>query len=39
MIASGNIQDLGRQGHEFLVHDLEQNYYHFSLLEIYYSYL
>ena len=39
MIASGSIQDLDRQGPEFLVHDLEQNYYHFFLLEIYYSYL
>jgi len=39
MIASGSIQDLGRQGPEFLVHDLEQNYYHFSMLDISYSYL
>jgi hypothetical protein len=39
MIASQSIQDLGRQGPEFLVHDLEKNYYHFSLLEIYYSYM
>jgi hypothetical protein len=39
MIASGSIQDLGRQGSEFLVHNLEQNYYQFPLLEISYSYL
>jgi hypothetical protein len=40
MNASGSIQDLGRQGPEFLVYDLEisYNYYHFSLLEISYSY-
>jgi hypothetical protein len=39
MIASGSIQDLGRQGPEFLVHDLEHKYFYFSLLEISYSYL
>jgi hypothetical protein len=39
MIASENIQDLGRQWLEFLVHDLEKNYYHYSLLEISYNYL
>jgi hypothetical protein len=39
MSASGSIQDLGRQGLEFLVHELEKNNYHFSLVEISYSYL
>ena len=39
MSASGCIQNLGRQWPESLVHDLEQPNYHFSILEVSYSYL
>ena len=39
MNASGCIQDLRRQWPESLVHDLEQPKYHFSFIEISYSYL
>ena len=35
MIASGGIINLGRRWHEYLIYDLEQNIYHFSLIKIF----
>jgi hypothetical protein len=37
MIASGSIQNLGRQWPDSLVHDLEQKNYHFYLLDLLYN--